>query len=220
MTMKPRGLAVMPPPTPLAIRPSPPPRAKRALATGMTVRSPSTIGEPNTAVAFAFLPIASASSASCGDISFCKASASASVSRPIGPSPQLLTGTNSAPAFLIHFNRASDALETRGAMLRWGTKRKAMRKHGDPRCGDQMGGEGERRRVPQGPLQPRAYNKLRRRDGGRGVSLAACGRQMGRRGRGRPGGNAGGVALELPHAFVPASGSDGRLHRHDLRRPR
>src|SRR3984957_5791101 len=43
---------------------------------------------------------------------------------------------------------------------------------------------------------------------------------MGGRGRYRSGGNAGGVSLELPHAFVPASGSDGRLHRHDLRRPR
>jgi hypothetical protein len=31
------------------------PRPKRALATGMTVVSPSTMGEPNTAVAFAFL---------------------------------------------------------------------------------------------------------------------------------------------------------------------
>src|ERR1700735_5158754 len=83
-----------------------------------------------------------------------------------------------------------------------------------------MGGEGEWRRVPQGPLQPGAYSELRRRDGGSGVSLAACGRQMGGRGGRRSGGNAGGVALELPYAFLPASGSDGRLHRHDLRRPR
>jgi organic hydroperoxide reductase OsmC/OhrA len=40
-----------------------------------------------------------------------------------------------------------------------------------------MGSEGERRRVPQGSLQPRPYGELRRRDGGCGVSLAACGRQ-------------------------------------------
>jgi organic hydroperoxide reductase OsmC/OhrA len=37
-----------------------------------------------------------------------------------------------------------------------------MKNHGDPRCGDQMGGEGERRGVPQRPLQPRTHNKLRR----------------------------------------------------------
>src|ERR1700728_4379182 len=83
-----------------------------------------------------------------------------------------------------------------------------------------MGGEEEPRGVPQGPLQPRAYRELRRRDGGSGVSLAACGRQMGGRGRRRSGGNAGRVALELPYAVVPAFGSPCRLRGSYLRRSR
>src|ERR1700689_4560928 len=81
-----------------------------------------------------------------------------------------------------------------------------------------MGGEGELRGVPQGPLQPRAYCELRRRDGGSRVSLAACGRQMGGRSRRGSGGNAGRVALELPYAVVPASGSPCRLLGPNLRR--
>src|SRR6202034_1836371 len=81
-----------------------------------------------------------------------------------------------------------------------------------------MGGEGEPRGVPQGPLQPRAYCELRRRDGGSRVSLAACGRQMGGRSRRRYGGNAGRVALELPYAVVPASGPPCRLRVPTLRR--
>src|SRR3984957_10879657 len=220
MTMKPSGLAVMPPPTPLAIRPSPPPRPKRALATGMTVLSPSTMGEPNTAVAFACLPIASASSASCGGMSFCKASASMSVNRPMGPSPHMLTETNSAAAFLIPFHLQFCLCQTEAGLLRSGSNSEAMRKHGDPRCRDQMGGEGKRRGIPQGPLQPGAYGKLRRRNGDSCVSLASCRGKMGGRGRRRSGGNAGRVAFELPHPFVPASGADGRLPGRVLRSPR
>src|ERR1700733_1890944 len=83
-----------------------------------------------------------------------------------------------------------------------------------------MGGVGKRWGFPQGPLQPGAYSKLRRRDGGSCVSLAPCRGKMGGGGRCRSGGNAGRVALELPHAFVSASGADGRLHGRVLRRPR
>src|ERR1700684_3387587 len=81
-----------------------------------------------------------------------------------------------------------------------------------------MGGEGEPRGVPQGPLQPRAYCELRRRDGGSAVALAAVGRQRGGGGRRRSGGNAGCVAFELPYAVVPASGPPRRLRRPNLRR--
>src|SRR5579864_1499632 len=218
--MKPSGLAVMPPPTPLAMRPSPAPRANFASATGITVLSPSTTGEPNTAAALACPPIASASSASRADMSFCAASASSSVSGAIRSAPWPVQQTKPGSAPLDPFRRRRRVIRTGATLLASRSRREETGSNGDSYRGNQMGGEGEQRGFPERPLQPRAYDQLRRRRGGSCVSFAACRRKMGGFRRRRSGGNVRGRAVELPHAVFSARGAGRRLRGQGLWRSR